>query len=127
MKTKKKRAETVASPRVVRITLTTYAVVPSDWDDHQVREEFMDEFIDCPNLAMDATDVDVKSVRSGKSVPETWLTSHPTFLGELEDIDESLTLERYIDDRREAEELRQLDLLLKKYKRKLDLRNKNKA
>lgn len=124
MKSKKKRAETDASPRVVRITLTTYAVAPSDWSNDQVRGAFMDELADCPNVAADDTDVDVKRVRFAKSVPKSWLTSYPTFLGDREDLDESLMLERYIENHREEEELRQLDLLLKKYKRKLDLRNK---
>ncbi len=84
----------------------------------------MDELADCPNVAADDTDVDVKRVRFAKSVPKSWLTSYPTFLGDREDLDESLMLERYIENHREEEELRQLDLLLKKYKRKLDLRNK---
>lgn len=123
MKSKKKRAETDASPRVVRITLTTYAVTPSDWSNDLVREELLDALL-AGEVAMDETDVDVKSVKSTKSVPDTWLTSYPTFLGECDDLDESLLLGHYIENRREAEERRQLDRLLKKYKHKVDLRNK---
>lgn len=123
MKTKKKRADTGASPRVLKITLTTYAVAPSDWDDDRVREEFIDALLE-QVVAMDETDVDVKSVKSAKSVPDAWLASHPTFLGECEGIDESLCLEQYIEVHKETKERRQLDRLLKKYKRKLDLRNK---
>lgn len=123
MKTKKKRPAPTPAPRVLKITLTTYAVSPSDWDDDRVREEFIDALLE-QVVAMDETDVDVKSVKSAKNVSDTWLASHPTFLGECEGVDESLCLEHYIEDRRETEERRRLDRLLKKYKRKLDLRNK---